>query len=79
MFLKQVFIEGECNLFIYCWLFFFSLRYPWGQEAFEKAKAEDKPIFLSGKKFILHPWSNLWSFLEQTLFFVVLFHLQIDY
>ena len=23
------------------------LRYPWGQEAFEKAKSEDKPIFLS--------------------------------
>lgn len=21
--------------------------FPWGQEAFEKAKAEDKPIFLS--------------------------------
>jgi hypothetical protein len=21
--------------------------YPWGEEAFEKAKAEDKPIFLS--------------------------------
>ena len=23
------------------------LRYPWGQEAFEKARSEDKPIFLS--------------------------------
>ena len=22
-------------------------RYPWGQEAFEKARSEDKPIFLS--------------------------------
>ena len=22
-------------------------RYPWGQEAFEKAKSENKPIFLS--------------------------------
>ena len=24
-------------------------RYPWGDEAFEKAKKEDKPIFLSGE------------------------------
>lgn len=24
------------------------LRYPWGQEAFDKAKKENKPIFLSG-------------------------------
>ena len=23
------------------------LRYPWGQEAFDKARSEDKPIFLS--------------------------------
>lgn len=23
-------------------------RYPWGQEAFDKAKKENKPIFLSG-------------------------------
>lgn len=27
----------------------FTFRYPWGQEAFSKAKSEDKPIFLSGK------------------------------
>lgn len=25
----------------------FNDRYPWGQEAFDKAKSEDKPIFLS--------------------------------
>lgn len=25
----------------------FSLRYPWGKEAFDKAKVENKPIFLS--------------------------------
>ena len=24
-------------------------RFPWGDEAFEKAKQEDKPIFLSGE------------------------------
>lgn len=24
-----------------------SLRYPWGEEAFEKARSENKPIFLS--------------------------------
>lgn len=24
-------------------------RYPWGQEAFDKARKENKPIFLSGK------------------------------
>ena len=24
-------------------------RYPWGKEAFDKAKKENKPIFLSGK------------------------------
>lgn len=23
-------------------------RYPWGQEAFDKARKENKPIFLSG-------------------------------
>lgn len=27
-----------------------SFRYPWGQEAFDKAKREDKLIFLSGNK-----------------------------
>lgn len=25
-------------------------RYPWGQEAFDKARTEDKPIFLSGER-----------------------------
>ena len=25
------------------------LRYAWGQDAFDRAKQEDKPIFLSGK------------------------------
>ena len=29
--------------------------YPWGQEAFEKAKRENKPIFLSG---MLIQWGN---------------------
>lgn len=29
-------------------------RYPWGHEAFEKAKTEDKPIFLSGNKTLLN-------------------------
>ena len=27
-------------------------RYPWGEEAFEKAKKENKPIFLSGEFFV---------------------------
>ena len=27
----------------------FHYRYPWGDEAFEKAKEENKPIFLSGE------------------------------
>lgn len=27
-------------------------RYPWGQEAFDKAKSEDKPIFLSGNTMV---------------------------
>lgn len=31
--------------FLFCFHF---NRYPWGQEAFDKAKCEDKPIFLSG-------------------------------
>lgn len=36
-----------------CYLFCTNLcnlcfRYPWGQDAFDKAKNEDKPIFLSG-------------------------------
>ena len=26
-----------------------SRRYPWGEEAFQKAKKENKPIFLSGE------------------------------
>lgn len=26
-----------------------SIRFPWGDEAFDKAKSENKPIFLSGK------------------------------
>ena len=29
-------------------------RYPWGKEAFDMAKTENKPIFLSGICFILY-------------------------
>lgn len=29
--------------------FIFHYRYPWGDEAFKKAKQENKPIFLSGE------------------------------
>ena len=30
---------------------FYLTRYPWGDEAFQKAKKDNKPIFLSGKAF----------------------------
>lgn len=36
----------------------FACRYPWGQEAFDKAKSEDKPIFLSG--WMPHTHSRTW-------------------
>lgn len=32
-----------------CWFPMYH-RYPWGQEAFDKARNEDKPIFLSGER-----------------------------
>ena len=39
----QIYIIAEdCpNKIIFC-------RYPWGKDAFKKAKEENKPIFLSG-------------------------------
>jgi len=37
---------------MYFFSFLHSYRYPWGQEAFDKAKNEDKPIFLSGNKMV---------------------------
>ena len=36
-------------MFEHVWIKRFVARFPWGQEAFEKAKSEDKPIFLSGE------------------------------
>lgn len=44
-----------------CVPFILFSRYPWGQEAFDKAKREDKPIFLSGEKLI--------SYFSDTSFF----------
>lgn len=48
---------GECLCCTHSWKlmwcmlmsYFLFCRYPWGQEAFEKARNEDKPIFLSGE------------------------------
>jgi uncharacterized protein YyaL (SSP411 family) len=40
--------------------------YPWGDEAFEKAKSEDKPIFLSIGYSTCHWWHVNKSYLRQT-------------
>lgn len=43
-------LEAEVSFVFECvWIKHYVTRFPWGQEAFEKAKSEDKPIFLSGK------------------------------
>ena len=39
-----------CYKYTYFGTIFCICRYPWGQEAFDKAKNENKPIFLSGER-----------------------------
>lgn len=42
------------------------IRFPWGDEAFDKAKSENKPIFLSGKwdSIVIHCTSEQKTFKE---------------
>ena len=40
---------SHCVLFYIDFMDYALLRYPWGEEAFQKAKRENKPIFLSGR------------------------------
>lgn len=55
----------SCNVFC---------RYPWGQEAFDKAKNEDKPIFLSGQMPFTHLMPAFVDVMESYLLFTLCPH-----
>jgi hypothetical protein len=40
--------EGGLSYIVFSWLFVQVDWFPWGEQAFAKARMEDKPIFLSG-------------------------------
>lgn len=61
VFKKQEFIKKLFYIFI---IYF---RYAWGQEAFEKSRTENKPIFLSSKSFS----TILFEKLRSSCFFLV--------